>query len=442
MPLSEAASYDLKTMSINNEMLIERRKRAMGPAYHHFYERPLYLTRGEGVWLFDDEDRRYLDCYNNVPSVGHCHPHVVEALTRQASLLNTHTRYLHHGIVEYAEMIGDTLPGDLSVCMFVCTGTEANDLAYRIAREVTGNEGAIGTANAYHGGSTLVSELSPEFRRKRPPPDFIVEVEPPHTYRGPYGEDHPDYVNAYADLVDDAIATLQERGHGPAMMIIDSIFDAKGILTPPPAYQQAVYRKVRAADGLIVADEVQSGLTRLGDHYWGFEDSGVVPDIVTMGKPLGDGHPLAVLVTTAEIAADFARKSEYFNTFGGNPVSAAGGKAVLEVVERENVLAGVKETGDYLKAGLLKLSEKHSIIGDVRGKGLFLGVELVLDRESMEPATAQTARVVETMREAGVLLSRIGQFSNILKIRPPLVFGKKHADIVLDRLDEALGPEG
>ena len=425
-------------MDMTTESLIERRKHALGPAYTHFYDRPLYLVRGEGVWLFDNDGKRYLDCYNNVPSVGHCHPYVVEALTRQARLLNTHTRYLHHNVIEYAEMLAATLPGELSVCTFVCTGTEANDLAYRIACAVTGNDGAIVTANAYHGGSTLVSALSPEFSREHEMPDFVVDVEPPYTYRGPFGEDHPDPAAAYADLVDDAIETLCGRGRNPAMMIIDSIFDAKGILTPPPAYQQAVYRKVRAAGGLIVADEVQSGLCRLGDHYWGFEDSGVVPDIVTMGKPMGDGHPLAVVVTTPAIAKAFAERSEYFNTFGGNPVSTAVGKAVLEVVEREGILANVKETGDYLKAGLQELAETHDLIGEVRGKGFFLGVELVRDRAGKEPATAAAAGIMERMREAGVLLARIGRHRNILKIRPPLVFRKEHADRVLEALDGAL----
>ncbi|MBT8079969.1 MAG: aminotransferase class III-fold pyridoxal phosphate-dependent enzyme [Gammaproteobacteria bacterium] len=411
----------------------------MGPAYRHFYERPLYLVRGEGVWLYDDSGERYLDCYNNVPSVGHCHPHVVEALTRQASTLNTHTRYLHHNIIEYAEMLADTLPGNLSVCTLVCTGTEANDLAYRIARAVTGNDGAIYTENAYHGNSTLVHELSPEFRRKRAAPDFVVGVEPPYTYRGPIGEDHPDVAGAYADLVDEAIATLDERGKAPAMMIIDSIYDAKGVLTPAPEYQQAVHRKVRAAGGLIVCDEVQSGLTRLGDNYWGFMDSHVVPDIVTMGKPMGDGHPLAVVVTTPEIAAEFAKESQYFNTFGGNPVSAAVGKAVLEVVERENILEKVKTTGDYIIAGLQRLADRHSLIGEIRGKGLFIAVELVRDRASKEPATEETARILELMRETGVLIARIGQFANVLKIRPPLVFEPEHADLLLAALDESLG---
>ena len=425
-------------MSQQAEQWMARRRKALGPFYTHFYEKPLYLVRGEGVWLYDDEGRRYLDCYNNVPSVGHCHPEVVEAIAAQAATLNTHTRYLHHGIIEYAEMIAATLPGELSVCSFVCTGTEANDLAYRIARSVTGNAGVVMTTDAYHGNSTLVAELSRPYDCERPMPDFIVDAEPPYPYRGPFGDDHPDLANAYAGLVDDAIERLAARGHKPAMMIIDSIYDGKCILTPPAEYQQAVYRKVRAAGGLIVADEVQSGLTRLGDHYWGFMDSGVVPDIVTMGKPMGDGHPLAVVVTTPDIAAAFARETSYFNTFGGNPVSAAAGKAVLGIVARDNLLANVKATGDYLRAGLERLAARHALIGDIRGKGLFLGIELVTDRSDKTPATDATARVLEHMREAGVLAARIGRFRNIVKIRPPLVFQREHADIALAAFDEAL----
>lgn len=425
-------------MSDVNDRLIERRERAMGPAYEHFYKRPLYLTKGEGVWLYDNDGKRYLDCYNNVPSVGHCNPYVVEQLTKQIATLNTHTRYLHHAIVEYAEMLADTLPGDLSVCTLVCTGTEANDLAYRIARAVTGNEGVICTTGAYHGNSTLVAELSPEFERIRPKPDFIVDVAPPDMYRGQFGSDDPDCIQKYANLVDDGIAELKDNGHQPAMMLIDSIYDCAGIHTPPPEYQQAVYEKVRAAGGLIVCDEVQSGLTRMGDNYWGFMDSGVIPDIVTMGKPMGDGHPVAAVVTTPEIAADFARETDYFNTYGGNPVSATAGKAVLEVVARENLLANVKKSGDYLIAGFTKLAEKHSLIGDIRGKGLFLAIELVRDRATKKPAAEEAAELSELMRENGVLIARIGQHRNVLKIRPPLVFTTAHADIALDALDDAL----
>jgi 4-aminobutyrate aminotransferase-like enzyme len=423
---------------MSNKKLIERRKRTMGPAYSHFYDEPLYVTRGEGVWLFDNEGRKYLDCYNNVPSVGHCHPHVVEALAKQIGTLNTHTRYLHHAIVDYAEMLAETLPGDLSVCTLVCTGTEANDLAYRIARTVTGNEGVICTKGAYHGNSTLVSELSPEFERIRPKPNFVADVSPPDIYRGPFDDGDADYVQKYADLVDDGIAELAEKGHKPAMMIIDSIYDAAGVHTPPPEYQQKVYEKVRAAGGLVVCDEVQSGLTRMGDNYWGFMDSGVIPDIVTMGKPMGAGHPLAVVVTTPEIAAEFARESEYFNTFGGNPVSATAGKAVLEVVAREDLLANVHKSGDYLIAGFRNLADKHELIGDIRGKGLFLAVELVRSRETKEPASSEAATVVELMRKNGVLLALIGEQRNTLKLRPPLVFTTEHADIALAALDDAL----
>ena len=423
---------------MNNEQLVERRRRAMGPAYSHFYGEPLYIVRGEGVWLYDHDGRRYLDCYNNVPSVGHCRPEIVDALSRQAATLNTHTRYLHHAIVEYAEMLADTLPGELSVCTLVCTGTEANDLAYRIARAVTGNEGAICTHGAYHGNSTLVSELSPGFARKRPKPDFVADVMPPDVYRGPYGDEEPDYIDKYVRLVDDAVDELADNGNKPAMMIIDSIYDAAGIHTPPPEYQQRVHEKVRAAGGIVVCDEVQSGLTRLGDHWWGFMDSGVVPDIVTMGKPMGAGHPLAVVVTTPEIAADFARESSYFNTFGGNTVSATVGKAVLDIVHRENLLDNVRKSGDYLRAGLCRLGEKHALIGDVRGKGLFLAVDLVRDRDTREPASGEAAEIVERMREAGVLVALIGERRNALKFRPPLVFSTEHADIALDALDQAL----
>ena len=423
---------------MNDHRLTDRRRRALGPTYTHFYREPLYLVRGEGVWLFDNEVRRYLDCYNNVPSVGHCHPHVVAALTREIATLNTHTRYLHHNVVEYAERLAATLPGDLSVCLFVCTGSEANDLAYRIARAATGNDGAICTVGAYHGNTTLVAELSPEYERKRPRPDFIVDVEPPDSYRGRFAADDPASIDKYADLVDVAIDELGEQGHRPAMMIIDSIYDAAGVHTPPPAYQQRVHEKVRAAGGLVVCDEVQSGLTRLGDHFWGFMDSGVVPDIVTMGKPMGAGHPLAAVVTTPEIAAAFARETDYFNTFGGSPVSAAAGQAVLDVVEREHLLANVRRSGEHLINGLRELAARHALIGDVRGKGLFIAVELVRDRKTKEPARSAAAAVVEHLREHGVLTALIGRDRNALKFRPPLVFEKEHADIALVALDNAL----
>jgi 4-aminobutyrate aminotransferase-like enzyme len=410
----------------------------MGPAYRLFYDDPVHLVRGEGVWLFDSEGQKFLDCYNNVASVGHCHPHVVSALTQQASTLNTHTRYLHENVVKYAERLTATLPGDLNVCMFVCTGTEANDLAFRIARTVTGNEGAIVMENAYHGNSMVVTELStgeyPEAER----PDYLEAVPPPNGYRGLFKNDDPEMATHYAAFTNTAIENLSRRGHKPAMYLCDSIFDSNGSLTAPRGYFKEAYQSVRAAGGLCVADEVQSGLCRLGDHMWGFEDSGVVPDIVTLGKPIGNGHPLAAVVTTPEIAGEFSSKFHYFNTFGGNPVSAAVGNAVLDVIEQEDILKNVHETGAYLKAGLKTLAESHALIGDIRGKGLFYGIEIVLNRDTREPASIQAKYISEFLRNHGVLLGVTGPMDNVVKIRPPLVFSKDHADILLTKLDRAL----
>jgi 4-aminobutyrate aminotransferase-like enzyme len=425
-----------------DQSLLQRRERSLGPAYSLFYEQPVHLVRGEGAWLFDPAGRRYLDCYNNVASVGHCHPRVVDALGRQAATLNTHTRYLHEGVVSYAERLAATLPDPLSVCMFVCTGTEANDLALRIARAVTGNHGIVVTEDAYHGNSTAVFEMSTEEYPARERPAYLQAVAAPCTYRGPIRAAGANGGEAaglgYAALVGEAVAALAARGHRPALFITDNAFSSNGVLTAPPGYLREAYRIIRAAGGLAVADEVQSGLCRLGDHYWGFQDADVVPDIVTMGKPLGDGHPLAAVVTTPEIAATFARRYGYFNTFGGNPVSAAVGLAVLDVIEEERILQGVHDTGAFLRQGLEALAERHDLLGDVRGKGLFFGVELVRDRASREPAPGEAARVREHLRENGVLLGTSGPFHNVLKIRPPLVFGRPHAELLLQRLQEAL----
>ena len=427
---------------MNDRELMQRRDKAMGPAYRLFYDEPVHLVRGEGVWLFDNDGRKYLDCYNNVASVGHCHPQVVEALCRQASTLNTHTRYLHENVVEYAERLTATLPGDLSVCMPVCTGTEANELAFRIARAVTGNRGTIVTGSAYHGNSYVVNELSTMEYPESEQPEYLEVVEAPCGYRGRYRYEAPGFGRAYAAAVGEGIDRLAERQYRPSMFISDNIFSSNGVLTPPPEYLQETYRSVRSAGGLAVADEVQSGLCRLGDHMWGFMDSEVVPDIVTMGKPMGDGHPLAAVVTTPDIAAQFARKYDYFNTFGGNPVSAAVGLVVLDVVENENILQSVKAVGDYLGDGLRKLGEQHELIGDVRGKGLFYGVELVRNRETREPADTEARKVAEHLRQNGILLGVSGPGSNVIKIRPPLVFSRENADQLLDGLVQSLDSYG
>lgn len=417
--------------------LIERRKRVLGPAYHLFYEEPVHLVRGEGAWLFDAAGKRYLDCYNNVASVGHCHPRVVAALTAQAGKLNTHTRYLHENVVRYAERLGATLPGDLNVCMFVCTGTEANDLAFRIARTVTCNLGAIVTEHAYHGNSMVVTELSTAEYPAADRPDYLAVIEPPDPLHGPFRYGESDLGQRYAGLVDGAIDELKIRGVAPAMLLCDAIFDSNGVLTAPDGYFHAAYEKVRAAGGLCIADEVQSGLCRLGDHLWGFEDSGVIPDIVTMGKPIGDGHPLAAVVTTPAIAEAFARKFHYFNTFGGNPVSTAVGLAVLDVIEEEKILSHVHDRGAHLGPALRELVKKLGVAADVRGKGLFYGIEMLRDEETAEPAPEQARQVREHLRQSGVLVGTSGPHNNVIKIRPPMVISREQIDLLLNSLDQA-----
>lgn len=424
--------------AMEESRLLQRRRRAMGPAYRLFYNEPVHLVRGEDVWLFDADGRRYLDCYNNVASVGHCHPQVVSAIAEQAAMLNTHTRYLHEQVVQYAERLTATLPPGLDICMFTCTGTEANDLALRIARAVTGKRGVVVLNDAYHGNSSAVFELSTEDYPVTEQPPHLAAADAPDLYRGRCRAGSKAPGKAYGALVGGAARVLDQRGFGAAMFICDNIFSSNGILTPPPDYLREAYRQIRAAGGLAVADEVQSGLHRLGDPMWAFEHSGVVPDIVTMGKPLGAGHPLAAVVTTREIAERFANRYHYFNTFGGNPVSAAAGLAVLDVLEEQEIPQRVQVTGRFLLSGLQELQKRHPLIGDVRGKGLFYGVELVLDRETREPAMDCACRLKEFLREHGVLLSTTGPYDNVVKIRPPLVFTKEHAALLLERMEEGL----
>jgi len=428
----------MRNQGSTGQTLLQRRQKAMGPTYRLFYKQPVHLVKGEGVWLFDASGKKYLDCYNNVASVGHCHPHVVAALSKQAATLNTHTRYLHENVVNYAERLSATMPGDLSVCMFVCTGTEANDLAFRIARTVSGHQGAIVSDYSYHGNSIVVTELSTAEYPKAEQPDWLATAEPPNGFRGSYRYGETDLGPKYAGKVDTAIGELRDRNHEPAMFMTCNIFDSNGVLVEPEGYFREACAKVRAAGGLWVADEVQSGLCRLGDHVWGFEDSGVNADIVTMGKPLGDGHPLAAVVTTPAIARAFSEKSGYFNTFGGNPVSAAVGLAVLDVIEQENILQNVHDVGLYLAQNLRSLAQQYPRIADVRGKGLFYGLEVVQEPGSLEADHPLASAIAEGMREAGVLVSTTGPFNNVVKIRPPMVFSKANADVLVNSLDTVL----
>jgi 4-aminobutyrate aminotransferase-like enzyme len=425
---------------VTDPALLRRRTEALAPSYQLFYDEPVHLVRGEGVWVFDAEGNRYLDCYNNVPSVGHAHHRVVKALCDQASLINTHTRYLHGNVIELAERLGASLPGDLSTCFFVCTGTEANDLAVQIARVVTGNEGVMVTERSYHGNSELVGKLSTDSYPESERPDWLAVVEPPNTYRGPFREPEPDLGAQYARLVDRGLDQLEQRGHGIAAFLVDTSWDSNGVLVAPGDYVTASGEHVRARGGLVIADEVQAGYCRLGRHFWGHTMYDVVPDIVTIGKPMGAGHPVAAVVTTPAIAAEFAKRRNYFNTFGGNPVSAAVALAVLDVIDDEALLANAGTTGALLGDGLRSLAERHPIIGHVQGSGLFWGLDLVADRGTREPiAYADAKRIATALRHRGVLAGVTGRYTNVLKIRPPLVFRHEHADVLLNTLDEVLG---
>jgi 4-aminobutyrate aminotransferase-like enzyme/Ser/Thr protein kinase RdoA (MazF antagonist) len=422
------------------QALADRRSRVLGPAYEDFYDRPLHLVRGEGTWVFDASGRRFLDAYNNVPHVGHAHPHVVEAICAQAARVNTNTRYLHESILDLAERLLATMPGALDVCMFVCTGSEANDLAWRLARAYTGASGGLVLDHAYHGNSEAVTALSPTEWRRGAHPEHVRAVPAPDDLRGVYRRGQPNLATDYAALIDAAVASLAEAGHRPAAFFCDTAYSSHGILVPPDEYLAAAFHRARQAGALCVADEVQAGFGRMGTHTWGFERSEVVPDIVTLGKPMGNGHPIAAVITRREIANALGDRG-YFNTFGGNPVSAAAGLAVLDVLERERLMENALGVGRHLVARLEELARTDPVIGDVRGSGLFVGVDLVRDPGTLEPDRAAAHRVMNAMRDDGVLVGVDGPFGNVLKLRPPMPFGSAEADLLVDVLREALGRE-
>ena len=416
--------------------LLERRQQLLGAAYRLFYDNPVHIVRGEGVWLYDADGRKYLDMYNNVAHVGHCHPHVVGAICEQVAKLNTHTRYLHENVLDYAERLTAKFADDLDTAMFCCTGSEANELALRIARTVTGAEGLIVTDFAYHGNTKAIHEISTDDYPASEMPPYVVTVPTPDCYRGRYRG--ADAGERYAAHVQEAIDTLADRGIKPAAFVIDTIVSSGGVVAPPAGYLKCAAEIVHAAGGLFVADEVQPGFGRTGSHFWGFDADGLKPDIVTMGKPMGNGHPIAAVVTRSELASTFSKLDGYFNTFGGNPVSAAAALAVLDVIEGENLQQNALKIGRHIADGLWSLADGHDCIGDVRGNGLFIAVELVTDRDERTPATELAGRVVNELRNRGVLIGSIGPDNNILKLRPPLVLRESDADFMLGILDESL----
>lgn len=423
---------------MSTKSLLDRRYRLLGPGSPLFYDKPLHIVRGEGVWLYDADGQRYLDVYNNVPHVGHCHPRVVEAIARQAGTLNIHTRYLHETILEYSERLLGTFDAPLAMAIFACTGSEANDVAMQMARLCTGNRGFIATDFAYHGNTTAVWTVSSFFTGEEDRGPCVRTVPAPDTYRLRAGISGDDPGAGYAQTVRDAVDSLQAEGIGVAGIIFDTIYSSEGLPRVPDGYVQEAIRHVREAGGLYIADEVQPGFGRMGDHLWGYQHYGVVPDIVTLGKPMGNGHPISGVIAREDLVQEFGRSKMYFNTFGGNPVSCAAALAVLDVVEKEGLLQHAREVGDYVQQRLLELESRYELIGDVRGRGLFFGAELVRDRSTREPATAEARQLVNAMRERGVLISKIGAHDNILKMRPPMPFAKKHADRLFSVLDDCL----
>ena len=420
---------------MNETELMERRRSLLGPNVSTFYQRPIHIVKGEDVWLWDAEGRRYLDCYNNVPHVGHCNPRVVDAICSQSAQLNVHSRYLHENLVNYAEKLTSTYGGELSNALITCTGSEANDIALRMAEAMTGKRGVIATDATYHGNTSLVSQLStgnaPKFGYGLD--QYVRHVEAPDSLR----IDDPQGLR-FAAKVQEQIDELERSGIGFAALIVCPLFLNEGFPTQAPGWLRPTEQVVRDAGGLLICDEVQSGFARSGSHFWAHQKQGVTPDVVTMGKPMGNGYPVAGLVTRPEVMERFRNSYRYFNTFGGNPVACAAAMAVLEEIQQRNLQANAAKIGALAAKALNQLSRKYGVIGDVRQSGMVFGVEFLKDKTTLEPASGFADQVVEAMRERGVLLSKLGRHKNTLKIRPPMTFSEEHLGLLVQTLDDVL----
>lgn len=424
-----------KDLSAAEQDIVARRRKLLGPSYKLFYSHPVHVVRGEGCWLYDPDGNPYLDVYNNVPSVGHCHPRVVEAIARQAALLNTHTRYMHEAILSYSEDLLSTYPAEIGHVMYTCTGSEAVDLSLRIARYQTGGTGIIVTRNAYHGLTTAVAEISPSMGPNVPLGQHVWQVDAPDAYRAAEGEDIGETLAAN---IADAIAQMKRKGIKLAAFIADGIFSTDGILTEPAGFLKKAVDVVQEAGGLYIADEVQPGFGRTGTHWWGFQRHGIVPDLVVMGKPMGNGMPIAGVALRPEVLERFGQDIRYFNTFGANTVSIAAAQATLDVIRDEKLMENSVTIGNYMVESMRQMQSAHKGIGDVRGAGLFIGLEFVKDQDTKEPDGERSLAVVNLLREKRILISASGISGNTLKIRPPLPFTRNQADIFLDALSETI----
>ncbi len=420
---------------MNNTKLLNKRRALLGPNVPTFYQHPVHIVKGEDVWLWDAYGRRYLDGYNNVPHVGHCNPRVVEAICTQSRTLNVHSRYLHDTLVNYVERLVATFGEGLDTAVLTCTGSEANDIALRMAEAMTGKRGIIATDATYHGNTSLVSQLSatnaPQFGFGLD--QYVRHVQAPDSLR----IDDPQGLR-FAAQVQAQIEALERSGIGFAALVVCPLFLNEGFPNQAPGWLQATEQVVRAAGGLLICDEVQSGFARSGSHFWAHEKQGVKPDIVTLGKPMGNGYPIGAVVTQADTMARFRGGYRYFNTFGGNPVACAAAMAVLDEIEQRDLQANAARVGQLAGELLQALADKYSVIGDVRQSGMVFGVELLADATALTPAPEFTDQVVEAMRERGVLLSKLGLHKNTLKIRPPMTFAPEHLALLVSTLDGVL----
>jgi 4-aminobutyrate aminotransferase-like enzyme len=405
----------------DDDPLIAARERVLGPANRLFYDRPVHLVRGQGSHVFDVDGVRYLDAYNNVASVGHAHPHVLDAVALQMSMLNTHSRYLHRGIVDYSERLLSTMPNGINQVMYASSGSEVNDLALRVAEMFTDAKGVIVTRDAYHGSTATVMAISPSLGDATTLGPHVRTVPPPDSYR------FPDAAARFAADVASAVDDLCTKGIRVSCLIVDSMFSSDGIYPDPTVLGPAV-DIVHRHGGVFIADEVQAGFARTGESMWGFSRHGVIPDIVTMAKPMGNGMPVAAMAASDHVLWPFAARVPYFSTYGGSPVSMAAASAVLDVIETEGLQANAAEVGTRLRTELSRITEDDPRVGDIRGAGLYIGVEVVSDRDTKTPDRAGARRLVNALRERHVLISVCGHDGNVLKIRPPLVFSSADVD--------------
>lgn len=427
-------AFDPKAGGASANPLLDRRLANYGAASVLFYREPIEMVSARGAWLTAADGTRYLDFYNNVPSVGHCHPAVVEAVAGQMARLNVHTRYLNAVVDDYLERLKATFPATLSNVVLTCSGSEANDLAIRIAASATGATGIVVTETAYHGNTATTTDISPSAFKRGAPPDHVVAIPAPAT--AAYGSD---IAAGFADSLSQAISELERRGHRLAAFICDTIFSSDGVFAEPAGFLAKAVDRARAAGGLFIADEVQPGFARTGEAFWGFGRHGVEPDLVTMGKPMGNGFPMAGVAVRPDLLQAFIGAFGYFNTFGGNPVAAAAGAAVLTAIAEDGLQGNALRVGRHLKQRLAEVSSRRPEIAAVRGAGLFLGIDLCRDGDPARPDPDLATTVINGLKQRRVLIGAAGRYGHTLKVRPPLCLTVDEADIFVDALDAVLG---